>query len=224
MIFLINISYCYARIDIMSKPDIELEKSLWLQGYINVAGLDEAGRGPLAGPVTAGAVIINSVDQMVEGVKDSKQMTKIARERCFELIKERSTAWGVGIVGAEYIDEFGIQKAVLKAMMDALEQIKDNSGILPDYLIVDGLGVLTVDGYKMDKIKKGDDLHYSISAASVLAKVTRDRIMLDFAKVYPGYGFEKHVGYGTKIHIEAMKKLGLTPIHRKCYAPVKALL
>lgn len=204
-------------------PTIELEEKLWKQGFVNVAGVDEAGRGPLAGPVVAGAVIIHSKDQMVEGVRDSKKMTQKQREKCFELIIQKSSAYGVGIVSNDEIDKIGIQKAVLKAMTMALEQIKEKI-VEINYIIADGKNVSIIEGYKMERITKGDLFHYSISAGSVLAKVTRDRIMREYAAQFPNYNFEKHVGYGTKKHMEALKKFGICKIHRKTFEPIKSML
>lgn len=209
----------------MINPDIELEKSLWRKGFINVAGLDEVGRGPLAGPVVAGAVIIHREDQFLEGVRDSKKMTEKKRDFFFEKIKDVVSGWGVGVVSSEDIDTLGISKAVLKAMQLALLDAENMIGKKSDYLIVDGPSVLKIPGYEMTRMKSGDLLHYSISAASVLAKVTRDRMMIeDYALKYPEYGFEKHVGYGTKFHMDALEKYGPCPIHRRSFSPIAKLL
>lgn len=196
-------------------PTIELEEKLWKKGYKNIVGLDEAGRGPLAGPVVAGAVVIHSGDQVVQGVRDSKKMSEKQREEVFEIIKEKSSAFGIGIVDSYDIDKFGIQKAVKLAMEKAI----DNLDI--DYIIADGKNISIISGFPMERITKGDLLHYSISAGSILAKVTRDRIMKEMAIKYPQYGFEKHVGYGTKYHLEMLKKYGPCNIHRKCFRPVR---
>ncbi len=208
---------------LMITPTLKLEESLWKKGFKNIVGLDEAGRGPLAGPVCAGAVIIHSPSQVVEGVRDSKQMSEKQREEVFEKIKEKSTAWGVGIVTNVEIDKYGIQKAVKMAMERAMEQVKEK-GVDIDYVIADGKNVSKIEGYPMERITKGDSYHYSISAASVLAKVTRDRIMREEALKYPEYGFEKHVGYGTKFHLEMLSKYGPCEIHRKCFKPVGDLI
>lgn len=200
----------------MIYPTLDLEKKLWSEGYVNVVGIDEAGRGPLAGPVVAGAVIIQNEDQVVSNVRDSKKMSDKQKDIAFPLIKEKSSAYGVGVVESWEIDEIGIQKAVKKAMMLALQEILIK---YPDvhYLIVDGKNVSTIEGYPMMKITKGDLNHYSIAAGSVLAKVTRDLIMMEYAKQYPEYEFENHVGYGTKRHIELIKKFGMSKIHRKTF-------
>lgn len=205
-------------------PDTKLEEKLWTQGYTIVAGLDEAGRGPLAGPVVAGCVVINSFDQVIPFVRDSKKMTEKKREEAFALITERSLAFGYGIVSAADIDRMGIQKAVLEAMRIALEVVEEKLGKRVDYIIADGMNISSIPNYKMDKITQGDLLHYSISAGSVIAKVVRDRIMHDYAKKYPIYGFEKHVGYGTKYHMDVLKKHGPCIIHRRSFKPIDRLI
>ena len=161
----------------MIYPDIELEKDLWKKGLKIVVGIDEAGRGPLAGPVSAGAVVIQNKKQVVDIVRDSKKMTEKQRNEAYDLIKEKSTAYGVGVVDSKEIDRIGIQEAVKKAMILALVQVEKVLKAKAEYLIIDGLNVLPIIGYKMKKIKQGDLHHYSISAASVLAKVERDRLM-----------------------------------------------
>lgn len=202
-------------------PDIQLEQKLWNEGYTHVVGIDEAGRGPLAGPVVAGAVVIHNKKQMVEGVRDSKKMSEKKREVAYELITTNSASWGVGIVTAKEIDKIGILLAVQKAMQGALGSLTKRLGENINYLIVDGKNVLTIPGYPMDKITKGDNFHYSIAAGSVLAKVTRDRIMKEYAIKYPQYGFMSHVGYGTKKHMEALKEHGACDIHRRSFKPVE---
>jgi ribonuclease HII len=207
----------------MIYPDTKLEERLWSEGCKFVLGLDEAGRGPLAGPVVAGGVVITKESEIIPSVRDSKKMTKKQREEAFEKIKDSVLAYGIGIVGPAEIDRVGIQKAVLKAMITVLEVIEGKLNEKIDYIIADGPNILSIPRYKMDKIKEGDLYHYSISAGSVLAKVTRDRIMREYHKKYPEYGFNTHVGYGTKKHIEAIKKFGITKIHRKSFSPVKNL-
>ncbi len=209
---------------IMVYPDINLEKDLWKKGFKIVVGLDEAGRGPLAGPVSAGAVVIRDEKQVVDIVRDSKKMTKKQRDKAYDLIKEKSTAYGIGMVDNKTIDRVGIQEAVKKAMIIALVQLEKMLDEKADYLIADGINILPIIGYKMDRIKEGDLYHYSISAASVLAKVERDRVMNEYSKQYPEYGFEKHVGYGTKYHLEMLKRYGPCGIHRRCFGPVRELL
>ncbi len=204
-------------------PTIALEEKLWREGFLHVAGVDEAGKGPLAGPVTAGAVMIHNENQVVESVRDSKLMTRLEREKAFEKICKKSTAFGVGIVSQEVIDEIGIEKAVRQAMLQALMNLEEKFKLSISYVIVDGSRTLPLQKYESLRILKGGLYHYSIAAGSVLAKVTRDRIMRNFAKIYPQYLFQKHVGYGTKKHFALLKTYGPCPIHRKSFAPVKYL-
>ena len=207
----------------MQFPDIELEKSLWNKGLKYVVGIDEAGRGPLAGPVCAGAVMIDINSTLSEIVRDSKKMTEKKREESFEFIKENSVGWGVCMVSNTVIDKKGIQEAVRIAMWEALKQVEKMIGRKAEYLIVDGTNVSNLFGYNMLKIKEGDLKHYSISAASILAKVTRDRYMKEIAIKYPEYGFERHVGYGTKAHMEALQKYGPCEIHRRSFKPLSEI-
>ena len=208
----------------MAIPDISLEKSFWKKGFVNIAGVDEAGKGPWAGPVTAAAVIIHSDKQVVSLVRDSKIMTKIQREKAFEKIIKNSSAFGIGIVSEKIIDAVGIQKAVKKAMKLALSNMRSKFGLKISYILVDGSKTLPLRKKNIQRIKRGGIYHYCIAAASVLAKVIRDRMMKKIAKKYPKYGFEKHVGYGTKLHIRALKAYGISPIHRKSFAPIKNLI
>lgn len=208
---------------VMIYPDTKLEERLWSNGYKLVLGLDEAGRGPLAGPVVAGGVVITKESKIIPTVRDSKKMTEKQRNEAFEKIKDSVLVYGVGIVGPREIDRIGIQEAVLKAMVTVLEVIEAKLNKRVDYIIADGTNILEIPGYKMDRIRQGDLNHYSISAGSVLAKVTRDRIMRKYHEEYPEYGFDTHVGYGTKKHIEAIKKFGITEIHRKSFAPINKL-
>lgn len=206
------------------KPNILLEKSLWKKRYLNVVGVDEVGRGPWAGPVIAGAVVIHSEKQVVKSVRDSKKMTKIQREKAFVEIIKKSSAFGIGVVSEKVVDAIGIQKAVKKAMIMALKDLKLKFKIDISYILVDGSKTMPIRKNNIQRIKRGGLYHYSISAASVLAKVTRDRIMEKMANKYPEYGFKKHVGYGTKLHLEALEKYGACPIHRKSFAPIKTML
>ncbi|MFA7654617.1 MAG: ribonuclease HII [Candidatus Dojkabacteria bacterium] len=202
-------------------PDTKIEQKLWKEGYKVVVGLDEAGRGPLAGPVVASAVVISNLNQVVPTVRDSKKMTEKQRNQAYEKIKEISHSYGVGIVGSREIDAIGIQKAVQKAMKIAVEVVEAKLNTKADYIIADGLNILKIPNYKMKKFKQGDLYHYSISAASVLAKVTRDSIMKKYHKKYTVYGFDKHMGYGTKMHMDAIKKYGICDIHRRSFKPIK---
>lgn len=208
----------------MIKPDISLEKLLWKKGFYNIAGVDEVGKGPWAGPVVAGAIIIHSENQVISLVKDSKFMTKIQREKAFPQIIKSSSAFGIGIVRENEIDIIGIKKAVKKAMTLALRNITLKFGLDISFAIIDGSKTMPLTNYRALRILKGGLYHYSISAASVLAKVTRDKIMNGMAKKYPNYGFEKHVGYGTKMHFNALETFGVSPIHRKSFIPVKNMI
>lgn len=205
-------------------PDTKLEEKLWNSGIKYVVGIDEAGRGPLAGPVAAGAVVIGPNTELNPMITDSKKMTEKRREEVFEYIKENSLGYGIGMVDAKVIDRVGIQEAVRMAMIDAINQVEEMIKHKAEYLIIDGNGVLSIEGYSQEKLVKGDLHHYSISCASILAKVTRDRYMYEMSKIYPVYGFEKHVGYGTKYHMDMLNTYGPCEIHRRSYAPVLKLI
>ncbi len=183
-------------------------------GYKLIAGVDEAGRGPLAGPVVAAAVILPR-DGRLAGIRDSKQMSASARERAFSVIHRQALAAGVGVASHKYIDEFNILKASLEAMKRAVLALDPQ----PDFILVDGTHPVPISIHQRC-LKKGDQISRSISAASVLAKVYRDRIMRCYHQTYPAYGFDKHKGYGTARHIEALKKYGASPIHRKSFGGV----
>lgn len=204
-------------------PTIDLELSLWQKGYAHVAGVDEAGKGPLAGPVSAGAVMIHNASQIVSSVRDSKLMSVKQREEAYEKIVSRSSSYGVGLVEAEEIDTIGIELAVKKAMHMALSDLEKRCGKKLDFVIVDGSKTKVLDNYSSQRILKGGLYHYSIAAGSILAKVTRDRIMYKLSQDYPAYGFEKHVGYGTVAHLAAIEKYGPCVIHRKSFAPISSL-
>ena len=186
------------------------ENKLFAEGVTLIAGMDEAGRGPLAGPVTA-ACCIPDFSKIVEGVNDSKKLTENKRESLFDLIKSSSVSFSVVSVDEATIDKINILNATKKAMKEALQKLE----IKPEYLLVDA--VKCDFGLPYSPIIHGDALSYSIAAASVLAKVTRDRLMLEYDELYPEYGFAKHKGYGTKQHIEALKKYGPCPIHRRTF-------
>lgn len=207
----------------MIMPDTKLEEKLWRRGLKYVVGVDEAGRGPLAGPVVVGAVLILSKSEVVDGVRDSKMLSKNQREALYDNITKCSTAWGIGIVNSNEIDRMGIKNAVKEAMILAVSDVEKKLKNKIEYVISDG-AVYLLDDRKMLSINHGDMYHYSISAASIIAKVTRDRIMDEYAKKFPKYGFEKHMGYGTKLHLEAISKYGICDIHRRSYAPIKKAL
>ncbi len=179
-----------------------------------IAGVDEAGRGPLAGPVVAGAVILPQGVELA-GVTDSKKMNVRAREQAFSEIHRTALATGIGVVSHRYIDEFNILKASLEAMRRAVLSLDP----LPDFLLIDGIQSVPMSIHQRC-LKKGDLISRSISAASVLAKVYRDRIMVLYHEMYSNYGFDKHKGYGTARHMEAIRLHGPSPVHRMSFKGV----
>lgn len=189
----------------------EIENDKRKQGYKLICGVDEAGRGPLCGPVVAGAVILKE-DEVIIGINDSKKISEKKREKLFDEINEKAIAVSVGIVWQDEIDEINILNATKKAMKMAVENLK----IKPDYCLIDGNQKVNLD-IDYETVIKGDMLSESIAAASIIAKVTRDRMLIEDDKKYPEYGFAKHKGYGTKAHIEAIKKYGLCDLHRKTF-------
>jgi len=190
---------------------MEYENKLYSQGYNIIAGIDEAGRGPLAGPVVACAVILKK-DERVEGVNDSKKLSPKKRDKLFDEIIDKCVAYGVGIIDNNVIDEINILEATRLAMKQAIENLK----VQPDYLLIDAETHIATN-IPLKGIIKGDSLSQSIAAASIIAKVTRDRMLLEFDKKYPEYLFSKHKGYGTALHIAKIKEYGLTDIHRKTF-------
>mgnify|MGYP003305446356 FL=1 len=187
----------------------EIENELYSSGIETICGIDEAGRGPLAGPVVVAAVIMPK-DSMIEGVNDSKKVSEKKREVLYEQILNEAIAYGVGIIDQKEIDELNILNATKKGLTKALEELK----VKPQRILVDALNGIDTLGIPYTSIIKGDAKSYSIAAASIIAKVTRDRIMREWDELYPMYGFEKHKGYGTKMHIDAIKEYGLCPLHR----------
>lgn len=184
------------------------EKQEQEKGRFLIAGVDEVGRGPLAGPVCVACVMM-PLDDIIEGVDDSKKISEKKREQLFEEIKEKAICYSIQMVNEQIIDEINILEATKLAMKNAIESMD----VKPDVVLVDAISKLDVDA-EIRGIIKGDALSYSIGCASILAKVTRDRFMCDLAKEYPEYGFEKHKGYGTKQHIEALKEYGPCVYHR----------
>ncbi len=183
-----------------------------------VAGVDEAGRGPLAGPVVAAAVILDP-QRPIEGLGDSKKLTEARRDALEPLIKERALAWAVARADVEEIDRINILQATLLAMRRAVAML----GTAPEYVLVDG-NQCPRFGCPAEAVVKGDDRVPAISAASILAKVARDREMVALDGNYPGYGFAAHKGYSTAAHLEALERLGPCPVHRRSFAPVRNLL
>ena len=188
------------------------EKEYYEKGFTHIAGIDEAGRGPLAGPVVAAAVILPK-GCLMEGVNDSKKVSEKKREKLYDDIIENAVAWGVGIVDNNVIDEINILEATRKAMHEAVQNLQ----VKPDYILIDAEKKVDTNGIPYLPIIKGDALSISIAAASIIAKVTRDRMMREYDKVFPAYGFEKHKGYGTKAHLDAIKENGICMIHRKTF-------
>lgn len=187
----------------------EIDKSYFKEGYNYICGIDEAGRGPLAGPVVVAAVIMPK-DSMIEGVNDSKKVSEKKREKLYELIIEEAISYSVGIVDQNEIDRINILNATKAGLTEAVRTLK----VKPELILVDALTNIDTCGVPYKSIIKGDAKSYSIAVASIIAKVTRDRIMREWDKVYPQYGFEKHKGYGTAAHISAIKENGLCPLHR----------
>ena len=190
----------------------EEEKNLHSRGFKNICGIDEAGRGPLAGPVVIAGVIMPE-DSMIEGVNDSKKVSEKKREILYDKIIEEAISYSVAIIGQDVIDEINILNATKKGLTNVVGGLD----VRPDLIIVDALEHIDTKGIPYESIIKGDAKCYSIAAASILAKVTRDRIMREWDLVYPQYGFAKHKGYGTAFHIQAIKEYGLCPIHRKSF-------
>lgn len=188
------------------------ECELRSKGYKYICGIDEAGRGPLAGPVVVASVIMPE-NSMIEGVNDSKKVSEKKREKLYDLILSEAISYGVGIIGQDEIDEINILNATKKGLTISLQELTQK----PDLIIVDALNNIDTLGTKYESIIKGDAKCYSIAAASIIAKVTRDRIMREWDKVYPQYGFVAHKGYGTVAHIKALKEYGACPLHRKTF-------
>lgn len=203
-------------------PTLEEEERLVLGGHTVIAGLDEAGRGCLAGPVVAAAAILPLAEdcpRLFAGVRDSKQISEAQRERLYVVILERAVGVGVGIISAQVIDRTNILRATRLAMQQALAALPAQ----PTYLLVDAVKLPAVRVPQLALIK-GDARCLSIAAASIVAKVTRDRLMVALDQQYPGYGFARHKGYGTTEHCRALAALGVSPVHRRTFAPVRAVL
>lgn len=191
--------------------DYSFEKELINEGYNIVCGIDEAGRGPLAGPVCAAAVIL-PVDAEIDGLNDSKKLSEKKREVLFDVIKEKAISYSIALVDEKTIDEINILQATFLAMRNAVENLE----IKPQAALIDGNRNPGLDIYERTVVK-GDGKSMSIAAASILAKVTRDRYMLELDEKYPEYEFKKHKGYGTKLHYECLEKYGISPVHRKTF-------
>lgn len=188
------------------------EENLYSEGNNLICGVDEAGRGPLAGPVVIAGVIMPE-DSIIEGVNDSKKVSEKKREKLYDLILEEAISYSVAIIGQDIIDDINI----LNATKQGVTQVVEGLDIKPDLIIVDALTHINTKGIPYESIIKGDAKCYNIAAASIIAKVTRDRIMRQWDEIYPQYGFIAHKGYGTARHIAAIKECGLCPIHRRSF-------
>ncbi len=208
-------------------PTLELEHRLLNEGYRYVVGVDEAGRGPWAGPLTAGAVVVDLHTRFPNYVRDSKFMTAKERERAYTHLQQTVCGWAVSTISHETLDTVGISEAVRSAMEDAVQQ---SLSTLTDatydntFVIVDGSKTLSLRACNTKKYLRGGALHASISAASILAKVHRDRLMVQMHREYPQYRFDIHKGYGTKQHQLALAEFGICPIHRRSFAPLQRLI
>lgn len=192
----------------------QFEKEAYNKGHRFIAGIDEVGRGPLAGPVVAAAVILPENCSLV-GVNDSKKLSAKKRDELYTQIQDQAISIGLGVASQKIIDEVNIYQATKIAMGKALEDLN----FAPNYLLIDAMKLEV--NIPQESIIKGDARSISIAAASIIAKVTRDRLMEDYGKIYPGYGFENNAGYGTKEHLSGLETLGICPIHRKTFAPIK---
>ena len=201
-------------------PDLSHERSLYRQGLRVLAGVDEAGRGPLAGPVVAAAVVLpeglSGDEPWLQSLDDSKRLTARQREAAFVLIQENALAVSVMEESPEDIDRIGIGRAVIRAMLRAVEGLT----VTPQHLLLDYVPIRECP-YSYETLVKGDSRSYSIAAASIIAKVTRDRTMEQADTLYPGYGFARHKGYGTALHREQLASLGPCPLHRRSFTPLR---
>jgi ribonuclease HII len=206
----------------MILPDQHFETALWQENIHLIAGIDEAGRGAWCGPVAAAAVILPAsleVQHTLSGVRDSKLMSAKQRQKWAEMIHETALAWQVGMASHEEIDALGIVPATRLAMQRAVDGLNRQ----PQYLLIDAVKLPKIP-IPQKSIIKGDQQSLSIAAASILAKTARDAVLVQFSQEYPGYGFERHKGYGTRLHQHALAEYGPSPIHRRSFAPIKALL
>ncbi|MBC7546400.1 ribonuclease HII [Candidatus Saccharibacteria bacterium] len=184
-----------------------------------VVGIDEVGRGCWAGPVVASAVILDT-SKPIDGLRDSKKMTKSQRVAVAALVRKNAQSYGIGWASAQYVDAHGLTQAVRHAMQQALDKISQTYSVV----IIDGSFNFLADNLKTETMVKADDSVPAVSAASIIAKVARDDFMAKQALLYPGYGFERHVGYGTAVHVAALRQFGPTPLHRMSYKPLQALV
>ena len=197
----------------------EFEKKLYEDGVKYIAGIDEAGRGPLAGPVVIGCVIMKP-ESFIEYVNDSKKVSETKREMLYEKITSEAIAWSTGIIDEKEIDELNILNATKKALTEAIDKLE----VKPDVILVDALDKIDTKGIKYISVIKGDAKSLAIAAASILAKTARDEYMDQLHEQFPMYLFNKHAGYGTKLHVEMIEKYGPTQHHRKSFEPIKSIL
>lgn len=208
-----------------SVPNFQHEDNLRLQGYGRICGVDEAGRGPLAGPVVAGAALLprDVAARWQSELNDSKKLKPADRERLSAQIQKHAQ-WGIGLCDAREIDELNIRVASWLAMQRAIEDLEDRFGAV-DFVLADGLAVREIEWpWRYEALVKGDARSFSIAAASIVAKVARDEMMLEFDAQFPNYGFAAHKGYPTRAHYAALSELGACQIHRKTFAPVRAVI
>ncbi len=211
---------CNLGIGVVKNPGLEVEQTFWNQGQLLIAGVDEAGLGSLCGPIVAAAVLLPSNCSMIAGVRDSKLLSAAQRDRLFPQVLDQATAVGVGIATVAEIEEFNVLRASYLAMQRSLRRIQPI-----DHALIDGREIKTADVGSHTAIIDGDASSYAIACASIIAKVRRDRFLKRLAGRHPGYGWERNAGYGTKEHLRAIAELGVTPFHRRSYAPIqKALL
>lgn len=194
-------------------PTLNFEKELWKKGYLRVCGIDEVGRGSFAGPVVAGAVVFPKDITLPEGITDSKLLKPRQREKLAEEIKKVALCWAVSEVSVRYINKLGIGKATQMAFRKALKLLDKQA----DFVLIDAFNIKHLNRKRQKAVKKGDRACISIAAASIIAKVYRDKLMKKLSKKYPKYDFSKHKGYGTRFHREAIKKYGLCRLHRKSF-------
>jgi ribonuclease HII len=203
------------------RPHLKAEHALWSAGKRLVAGVDEVGMGPLCGPVVAAAVLVRPHTRKIKGVRDSKSLSAAQRDRLVEAIKERSLAWGLGAASVSEIERLNVRRAAALAMRRALRRLPP-----VDHVLLDGQKIHGIEEHigPYTPIVKGDASSYAIACASVLAKVTRDRLMARLAERHPGYGWEHNAGYATRDHVAGLRELGVSPHHRRTFRRIRAIL